>query len=75
MRQTNFQEFFLTFCIFLENDARSRLQMTQIRPSLHHSHINVFLEKSLKVSLFSNISLIHNELQNVTFKYVYKEVS
>lgn len=49
--------------------------MTQIRPSLHHSYINVFLEKSLKVSLFTNISLIHNELQNDTSKYIYKEVS
>ena len=34
-----------------------------------------FLEKSLKVSLFTNISLIHNELQNDTSKYIYKEVS
>lgn len=34
-----------------------------------------FLEKSLKVSLFANISLIHNELQNDTSKYIYKEVS
>lgn len=49
--------------------------MTQIRPSLHHSHINVFLGKSLKVSLFTDISLIHNELQNDTSKYIYKEVS
>ena len=55
--------------------SESRLQMTQIRPSLHHSHINIFLEKSLKVSLFANISLIHNELQNDTSKYIYKEVS
>jgi len=55
--------------------GESRLQMTQIHPSLHHSHINVFLEKSLKVSLFANISLIHNELQNDTSKYIYKEVS
>ena len=68
-------DYFLTFCIFQENDARSRLQMTQIHPSLYPSHINVFLEKSIKVSLFSNISLIHNELQNDTSKYIYKEVS
>ena len=49
--------------------------MTQIHPSLYPSHINVFLEKSLKVSLFADISLIHNELQNDTSKYIYKEVS
>ena len=55
--------------------GESRLQMPQIHPSLHHSHIDVFLEKSLKVSLFANISLIHNELQNDTSKYIYKEVS
>lgn len=55
--------------------GESRLQMPQIRPSLHHSHIDVFLEKSLNVSLFANISLIHNELQNDTSKYIYKEVS
>ena len=34
-----------------------------------------FLEKSLKVSLFADISLIHKELQNDTSKYIYKEVS
>jgi len=55
--------------------GESRLQMPQIRPFLHHSHIDVFLEKSLNVSLFANISLIHNELQNDTSKYIYKEVS
>lgn len=68
------RDYFLTFCIFQENDARRRLQMTEIHPSLYPSHI-FFLEKSLKVSLFANISLIHNELQNDTSKYVYKEVS
>ena len=36
------RDYFLTFCIFLENDARIRLQMTQIHPSLYPSHINVF---------------------------------
>ena len=34
-----------------------------------------FLEKSLKVSLFADKLLIHNDLQNETSKYVYKEVS
>ena len=68
-------DYFLSFCIFQKNDARSRLQMTQIHPSLYPSHINVFLEKSIKVSLFTDISLIHNELQNDTSKYIYKEVS
>lgn len=55
--------------------GESRLQMTLIHPSLYPSYINVFLKKSLKVSLFANISLIHNELQNDTSKYIYKEVS
>ena len=38
-------DYFLTFCIFQKNDARSRLQMTQIHPSLYPSHINVFSRK------------------------------
>ena len=49
--------------------------MTQIPPFLYTRTKIFFLEKSLKVSLFANISLIHNELQNDTFKYIYKEVS
>ena len=68
-------DYFLSFCILQENDMRSRLQMTLIHPSLYPSYINVFLKKSLKVSLFANILLIHNELQNDTSKYIYKEVS
>lgn len=75
MRLTNFQEFFLTFCIFHENDVRSRLQMTQIHPFLYSRTQTFFLKKSLKVSLFACILLMRNGLQNVTFKYVYKEVS
>ena len=39
------------------------------------AHKSFFREKSLRVSLFANISLIHNELQNDTSKYIYKEVS
>ena len=69
------REYFLTFCILQENDMRSRLQMTQIHPFLYPSRINVFLEKSLKVSLFTDISLIHNKLQNDTSKYIYREAS
>ena len=34
-----------------------------------------FLEKSLKVSSFARILLIHNDLQNDTSKYIYKKVS
>ena len=55
--------------------GESRLKMTQIRPSLYPRTYMFFLEKSLKVSLFANISLIHNGLQNDTSKYIYKEVS
>lgn len=43
MRLASFLEIiFKLTIIFLENDARSRLKMTQIRPSLYPSHINVF---------------------------------
>ena len=70
-----FKSFFLTFCIFHENDVRSRLQMTQIHPFFILAHKCFFLEKSLKVSLFADKLLIHNDLQNATSKYVYKEVS
>ena len=49
--------------------------MTQIHPFFILAHKCFFLEKSLKVSLFACILLMRNGLQNVTFKYVYKEVS
>lgn len=75
MRLTNFQEFFSNFLYFHENDVRSRLQMTQIHPFFILAHKCFFLEKSLKVSLFADKLLIHNDLQNGTSKYVYKEVS
>lgn len=69
-------DYFLSFCILQENDMRSCLQMTQIHPSLYPlAHKCFFSKESLKVSLFAGISLIHNELQNDTSKYIYKEVS
>ena len=39
------------------------------------SNFLYFLKKSLKVSLFADKLLIHNDLQNDTSKYVYKEAS
>ena len=75
MRLTNFQEFFSNFLYFSRNDVRSRLQMTQIHPFFILAHKCFFLEKSLKVSLFVDKLLIHNDLQNDTSKYIYKEVS
>ena len=49
--------------------------MTQIHPFFILAHKCFFLEKSLKVSLFADKLLIHNDLQNDTSKYVYKEAS
>ena len=49
--------------------------MTQIHPFLYPRTQMFFLKKSLKVSLFADKLLIHNDLQNDTSKYVYKEVS
>ena len=42
------RDYFLTFCIFLENDARSRLQMTQIHPFFILAHKCFFLKKVSK---------------------------
>lgn len=39
------RDYFLSFCILQENDMRSRLQMTQIHPSLYSSHTNIFFSK------------------------------
>ena len=62
------RDYFLTFCIFLENDARSRLQSGADSPIPLSSHINVFSLKSLKVSLFADKLLIHNDLQKWYFQ-------
>ena len=43
-----FKSFFLTFCIFHENDVRSRLQMTQIHPFFILAHKCFFLKKVSK---------------------------
>ena len=69
------RDYFLTYYHFSGKWCEESLTNDADSPIPLFSYINVFLEKSLKVSLFANISLIHNELQNDTSKYIYKEVS
>ena len=75
MRQTNFQEFFSNFPYFSGKSCEEPLTNDADSPIPLYSHINVFSRKSLKASLFADKLLIHNDLQNDTSKYVYKEVS